>query len=45
MSQSHFPFAFSIAVNFILNEQSPALSLSIDYPTLFSINGLQECSQ
>jgi hypothetical protein len=27
-------------VNFIPNEQSPALSLSVDCPTLFSIDGL-----
>jgi hypothetical protein len=35
----------SIAVNFIPNKWSPALSLSIDCPMLFSILGLQECSQ
>jgi hypothetical protein len=36
---------FSIAVNFILNEWSPALSLLVDCPTLFGMNGLQDCSQ
>jgi hypothetical protein len=34
----------SIAVNFIPNKWSTALSLYIDCPTLFNINGLQECS-
>jgi hypothetical protein len=36
---------FSIAVNFIPNKQTPALSLSVDCPMLFGIKGLQECSQ
>ncbi len=35
----------SIAVNFIPNKQSPALSLSVDSPMLFGIKGLQECSR
>jgi hypothetical protein len=35
----------SIAVNFIPNKWSPALSLSVDCPMLFGIKGLQECSQ
>jgi hypothetical protein len=35
----------SIAVNFIPNKQSPALSLLVDCPTLFGSLGLQECSQ
>jgi hypothetical protein len=34
----------SIAVYFIPNKQSPALLLSVDCPTLLSIEGLQECS-
>jgi hypothetical protein len=34
----------SIAVNFIPNEKSLALSLLVDCPTLFGINGLQVCS-
>jgi hypothetical protein len=37
-------FFLAIAVNLILNKWSPALSLSVDYPMLFGINGLQECS-
>jgi hypothetical protein len=44
MSPSHYPLLLSIAVNFILNEQSPALSLLVDCPMLFGIDGLQECS-
>jgi hypothetical protein len=35
----------SIAVNFIPNKWSQALSLSVDCHTLFGIKGLQECSQ
>jgi hypothetical protein len=34
----------SIAVNFIPNKWSPASSLLVDCPSLFSIKGLQECS-
>jgi hypothetical protein len=40
----HFSLAFS-CVKFMLNKQSPALSLSVDHPMLFSIESLQECSQ
>jgi hypothetical protein len=32
-------------VNFIPNEQSQALSSSVDCPMLLGIDGLQECSQ
>jgi hypothetical protein len=35
----------SIAVNFIPTKESPALSLLVDCPMLFSIKGLQECSR
>jgi hypothetical protein len=45
MSPSHYPLLLSIAVNFILNKQSPALSSLVDCPMLFGIDGLQECSQ
>jgi hypothetical protein len=31
-------------VNFIPNEQSPALSSLVDCPMLFGIDGLQECN-
>jgi hypothetical protein len=39
-----YPLLLSIAVNFIPNKQSPALSSLVDCPMLFGIDGLQECS-
>jgi hypothetical protein len=43
---SHFLWLvfLSTAVNFIPNKQSPSLSLLVDCPMLFGIEGLQECS-